>query len=91
MILNRVIHKPKALAGLALGLLLGLAGGFNAPSAFGQAPKPERAKEPTDGFFDIPKDPNAVDEPSYGVPAYLVTSALGGMAIFIVCKSARRS
>ena len=50
----------------------------------------DKAKDPTDGFFDIPVDPNAVAEPSYGVPSYLVTSALGGMALFILCKSARR-
>ena len=52
--------------------------------AFGQA------KDPIEGFFDIPKDPNAVEEPSYGVPAYLITSGLAGLAMFILCKSARR-
>ena len=73
------------------GLILFLAFGAMASTASAfQAAKPERAKEPTDGFFDIPVDPNAVESPSYGVPAYLVTSALGGGAIFIMCKSARR-
>ncbi len=73
---------------LALIVLLHLAALGSTASA--QAAKPERAKEPTDGFFDIPVDPNAVESPSYGVPAYMVTSALGGGAIFILCKSARR-
>ena len=74
------------LPALALGFLLALA---PAASAF-QPPAKERAKEPTDGFFDIPKDPNAVEEPSYGVPSYMITSCLGGLAMFILCKSARR-
>ncbi|WP_435019620.1 hypothetical protein TA3x_001390 [Tundrisphaera sp. TA3] len=69
-----------ALPAFGLALLLPLA----AAPAFGQA------KDPIEGFFDIPVDPNAVEEPSYGVPAYLITSGLGGLAIFIVCKSARR-
>jgi len=82
------IRRPRLLA-LALGGLLAL--GLLAPPASAyQAPKEARAKEPTDGFFDIPKDPNAVEEPSYGVPAYMITSALGGLAMFILCKSARR-
>ena len=75
------------LPALALGCLLALA---PAASAF-QPPAKERVKEPTDGFFDgPPKDPNAVEEPSYGVPSYMITSCLGGLAMFILCKSARR-
>ena len=75
---------------LALILTLNLGALASTASAF-QPAKPERAKEPTDGFWDAPPvDPNAVESPSYGVPAYLVTSALGGGAIFILCKSARR-
>ena len=70
---------------LSILALAAILGGFAAP-ALAQ----DKAKDPTDGFFDIPKDPNAVEEPSYGVPAYLVTSALGGLGLFIVCKSARR-
>jgi hypothetical protein len=73
----------RRLSALILGLMLGL-GALTSP-AFAQ-----KAKEPTDGFFDIPVDPNAVESPSYGVPAYMITSALGGLAIFILCKSARR-
>ena len=71
----------RRLAAPCLGLVVVL--GLATSPALGQ-------KDPIEGFFDIPVDPNAVDEPSYGVPAYLVTSALGGMAIFLVCKSARR-
>ncbi len=70
-------------ASLALALTLGLGALATPASAF-------QAKDPTDGFFDIPVDPNAVESPSYGVPAYMITSALGGLAIFILCKSARR-
>jgi len=70
----------KTLAVLALAL-----GAFTA-SASAQAP----TKEVTDGFFDVPaRDPSEVGE-SYGVPSYLLTSALGGLAVFILCKSARR-
>ncbi len=83
-----MIATRKWLSALGLGLFLGL--GVLAPAASAFQAKPERAKEPTDGFFDIPVDPNAVESPSFGVPAYMVTSALGGGAIFIMCKSARR-
>jgi hypothetical protein len=55
------------------------------------APAQERAKEPTDGFFDVPaRAPGEESEP-WGLPAYLITSAIGGLGIFIICKSARRS
>ena len=75
--------NSRTLATLALGLFLGLAA-FT-PSASAQA-----AKEPTDGFFDVPaRDPSEAGE-SYGVPAYMITSALGGLAVFTLCKSARR-
>ena len=47
-----------------------------------------QAKEPTDGFFDVPARES---EPSWGLPAYLVTCALGGAAMFVVCKTARRT
>ena len=73
----------RRLSALTLGLALGL--GTLAPSAFAQ-----KAKEPTDGFFDVPaRDPSQETEP-WGLPAYLITSALGGLAIMILCKSARR-
>ena len=76
--------RIRSLTTLALGLLLGLA-------AFTSPVSAQAAKEPTDGFFDVPaRDPSEAGE-NYGVPAYLVTSALGGAAIFILCKSARRS
>jgi hypothetical protein len=69
---------------LALGLSLGLAA-FT-PTASAQAP----AKEPTDGFFDVPaRAPGEESEP-WGLPAYMVTATLGAGAIFILCKSARR-
>jgi hypothetical protein len=74
----------RRLSAVTLGLMLGL--GALAPPAHAFQAK----KEVTDGFFDIPVDPNAVESPSYGVPAYMITSALGGLAIFILCKSARR-
>ncbi len=77
--MTRAIRRLAASA-LGLALLMGVA----ATPARGQA------KDPIEGFFDIPVDPNAVESPSYGVPAYLITSALGGLAIFILCKSARR-
>ena len=70
-------------APMALGLVLALGG--LVPSAHGQT------KEPTDGFFDVPARSDADKGPDYGVPYYLVTSALGGFAVFILCKSARRS
>ena len=71
-------------AALALTLTLGL-GAFT-PTASAQA-----AKEPTDGFFDVPaRDPSEESEP-WGLPAYMITSALGGFGIFILCKSSRRS
>jgi hypothetical protein len=73
----------RRLTALTLGLALGL--GALAPSAFAQ-----KQKEVTDGFFDVPpRDPSQETEP-WGLPAYLVTSAMGGLAIFILCKSARR-
>jgi len=73
----------RLLSALALGLTLGLAA-FDAP-ALGQA-----AKEPTDGFFDVPaRDPSEVGE-SWGLPSYMITSALGAAAMFVLCKSARR-
>jgi hypothetical protein len=51
----------------------------------------ERAKEPTDGFFDVPaRAPGEESEP-WGLPAYMVTSALGGLGVFALCRSARRS
>ena len=74
----------RLLAALALGLTLGL-------SAFTPTASAQAAKEPTDGFFDVPaRDPSEESEP-WGLPAYMITSALGGGAIFILCKSARRS
>lgn len=76
-------YRLRLLPALALGLTLGLAA-FDAP-VHAQA-----AKEPTDGFFDVPaRDPSEVGE-SWGLPSYMLTSALGGAAIFILCKSARR-
>ena len=71
---------------LIVPTLLGLA--CTATPAFGQKPADPPQKEVTDGFFDVPA---REAEPSWGLPAYLITSGLGGMAMFILCKSARRS
>jgi hypothetical protein len=74
----------RLLAALALGLTLGL-------STFTPTASAQAAKEPTDGFFDVPpRDPSEETEP-WGLPAYMITSALGGFGIFILCKSSRRS
>ena len=71
-------------AALALGLTLGL-------SAFTSTASAQAAKEPTDGFFDVPaRAPGEESEP-WGLPAYMITSTIGGGAIFILCKSSRRS
>jgi hypothetical protein len=51
----------------------------------------ERQKEPTDGFFDVPaRAPGEESEP-WGLPAYMVTSTLGGLGIMALCRSARRA
>jgi hypothetical protein len=55
-----------------------------------QAPAAERQKEPTDGFFDVPARPPGEEAEAWGLPAYMVTSAIGGLWVFILCKSARR-
>ncbi len=70
-------------------LALGLATFTSTASA--QASKEPRAKEPTDGFFDVPARPPGEESEPWGLPAYLVTSAVGGLGVFILCKSARRS
>lgn len=58
--------------------------------ALGQ-PKDPPQKEVTDGFFDVPdRDPSEVPD-EIGLPAYLLTAGLAGLAVFLVCKSARRS
>ena len=74
----------RRLAALALGLSLG-------PGAFATPVSAQAAKEPTDGFFDVP--PRAAGEESepWGLPAYMITSALAAGGIFVLCKSARRS
>ena len=86
MTMTTMIRSASRLfAALALGLTLGLAA-FT-PTASAQAP----AKEPTDGFFDVPaRAPGEESEP-WGLPAYMITSTIGGGAIFILCKSSRRS
>jgi hypothetical protein len=74
----------RRLAALALGLSLGL-------GAFATPVSAQAAKEPTDGFFDVPaRDPSEESQP-WGLPAYMITSVLGAGAIFVLCKSARRS
>ena len=60
---------------------------FGGTEVLAQKPADPPQKEVTDGFFDVPA---REVEPSWGLPAYLVTCALGGAAIAILCKSARR-
>jgi hypothetical protein len=69
----------------SLALTLALAA-FAAP-----APAQERQKEPTDGFFDVPARPPGEESEPWGLPAYMVTSTIGGLGIMILCKSARRA
>ncbi len=72
-----------------LALALAVAG-FTA-SVSAQAGKEPPAKEPTDGFFDVPARAPGEEAESFGLPAYLVVSAIGGLGVFILCKSARRA
>ncbi len=58
--------------------------------AHAQAPKAEKQKEVTDGFFDVPARDPSEDGPEIGLFAYILTAGLGGLAMFILCKSARR-
>jgi ABC-type glycerol-3-phosphate transport system substrate-binding protein len=60
-------------------------------SASAQASKEPPAKEPTDGFFDVPARPPGEEAEPWGLPAYMVTSAIGGLGIFTLCRSARRA
>ena len=71
---------------VALALVLGTLT-FGVTPVFAQKPADPPQKEVTDGFFDVPARES---EPSWGLPAYLVTCALGGGAIVVLCKSARR-
>ncbi len=82
--MNAIRSASRLLAPLALTLFLGL-------TAFTATASAQAAKEPTDGFFDVPARPPGEEAEAWGLPAYLVTSALGGGAIFTLCRSARRS
>jgi hypothetical protein len=82
--MTTIRSASRLLAPLALALFLAL-------TAFSTGASAQAAKEPTDGFFDVPARPDSEKGEDYGVPAYLVTSFLGGGAIFILCRSARRS
>jgi hypothetical protein len=73
----------RTFAVLALGLLLGL-------SAFTSSASAQAAKEPTDGFFDVPARAPGEEAEAWGLPAYMITATLGAGAIFVLCKSARR-
>ena len=79
-------HATVPALGLALATLtLGIR-----PAAAQQAKEPP-PKEVTDGFFDVPaRDPSEIPD-EIGLPALLFTAALAGGAVFLVCKSARRS
>ena len=74
---------------LALALLLGEST-LGVTPAFGQKPADPPQKEVTDGFFDVPARAAGEEDVPWGLPAYLVTCGLTGLAIFILCKSARR-
>ena len=70
-------------------LWLFLAFGTLTSSASAQAPAP-RAKEPTDGFFDVPARPPGEESEPWGLPAYMITATLASGAVMALCKSARR-
>ena len=74
----------------SLALILGsaLLAGSPALAQQGKEPPP---KEPTDGFFDVPARDTSQDGPATGVDGYIATAAFAGLAMFILCKSARRS
>ncbi len=72
----------------SLALVLGLAAFTALASA--QAAKEPPAKEPTDGFFDVPARPAGEEAEPWGLPAYMVTSTIGGLGIMALCRSARR-
>lgn len=76
--MTNAARRTFALAALSLALLAGV----GSPAAA------QAKKEVTDGFFDVPA---REAEPAWGLPQYLVTTGLGGLAIFLVCKSARRN
>ena len=76
-------------ASLTFAIALGLSA--FAPTASAQQGQPERQKEPTDGFFDVPARAAGEEAEPFGLPAYMVTSAIGGLGVFVLCKSARRS
>ena len=74
----------RTLAVPALGLTLAL-------GAFTSSASAQAAKEPTDGFFDVPARPAGEEAEPWGLPAYMVTSTIGGLGVFALCRSARRS
>jgi hypothetical protein len=69
---------------LVLGLAL-LFGSVAPGAAFAQ-----NGPDPTKGFFDIPDNGEPKEEGWGPVPGYLVTGLFSALAIFILCKSARR-
>ncbi len=82
--MNSIRSASKKLAVPTLGLFLAL-------FACGSDASAQATKEPTDGFFDIPDRPDSEKAEAWGLPAYLVTSALASGAVMILCRSARRS
>ena len=54
-----------------------------------QSVSAQAAKEPTDGFFDVPAREDTAE--AWGLPAYMAVSTLAAGAVFILCKSARRA
>jgi hypothetical protein len=82
--MKTIRSTSRILAPLSLGLFLAL-------SAFTSDASAQAVKEPTDGFFDVPARPPGEEAEAWGLPAYLVTSTLSAGAIFVLCRSARRS
>ena len=79
--LRRLIRRTSR---LSLPLALAAGAWVYAPtSALGQA-----GPDPTAGFFDVPKRDTP---PAWGLPEYMMTSVFAGAAIFMLCKSARRT
>ncbi len=74
----------------ALALVLGASLLGSAPVAAQQAKEPP-PKEVTDGFFDVPARDTSQDGPEIGLGSYIITGCLAGGAMFVLCKSARRS
>jgi hypothetical protein len=81
MTLIRAACRNLAVPALGLSLVL---------SAFTSPASAQAAKEPTDGFFDMPARAPGEEAEAWGLPAYMITATLAAGAIFVLSKSARR-